>query len=182
MNTDNFIEYNSNSTNIIKVLLFFYILVGNSLLEPLLSKQWKESVQNSRILKHLIGLTTIFALMILVSDGHMTTVNIILYSLLAYTWFIFSTKMDIHWNIIVVFALLGAYMYDNSVNFKLNNIKNDHVLTISEKSQIINDNNTQKYFIIVGIIILTFIGTFMYSDRKTVQYGGGYSLINFLLY
>jgi uncharacterized membrane protein len=175
-------ENNVDSTVMIKALLFFYILIGNSLLEPLLSKQWKEMVKDSRMIQHVIGLTTIIALTILVSNGNMPSTSIILYSILGYGWFLISTKMDIHWNIVIIIALLITYLYDNNVHYEQNIVANDKVLTDDEKRKIIESNNTYK-LVIVGIIAsITVIGTFMYSNRKEVQYGGGYSLVNYLFY
>ena len=184
-----------NNTSMIKVLLLFYILIGNSLLEPLLSKQWKQMVKENRLIQHVIGLTTLIALTTFVSEGKMNNLNIIIYSLAGYLWFIFSTKMDIHWNIIVIILLLSAYMYENSLKVQANEILNDKVLKDEEKINIVKANDNKKIYISLTIIFITLIGMFLYSDRKEIQYGseygqigGGigsqnsYSLVKFLLY
>jgi hypothetical protein len=184
-----------NNTSMIKVLLLFYILIGNSLLEPLLSKQWKQMVKENRLIQHVIGLTTLIALTTFVSEGKMNNLNIIIYSLAGYLWFIFSTKMDIHWNIIVIILLLSAYMYENSLKVQANEILNDKVLKDEEKINIVKANDNKKIYISLAIIFITLIGMFLYSDRKEIQYGGeygqlgggiesqnSYSLVKFLLY
>ena len=175
-------DISGNNVPIVKVLLLFYLLVGNSMLQPLLSKQWKEMVEESRIIQHIIGLTTIIALIILLSDGHVSSVNILLYSLIAYVWFLFSTKLDIHWNIIVIVLLLMAYLYENSLKFKELNTTNDKILTEEEKKILQKDNCNRRMYFMIGILLVTIMGVLMYANKKEIQYGGGYSTLNFLLY
>ena len=168
--------------SITKVLLIFYLLIGNSALQPLLSKQWKKMVEDNRLIQHIIGLTTIITLITLTSEGEMDNLNILMYSILGYMWFIFSTKLDIHWNIIVIVLLLLSFLYENSLKIKDNIIMNDKVLTEEEKNKIKKNNYNNKIYILLGITGVTLLGVYLYSDKKKVQYGGGYSLINFLLY
>ncbi len=175
-------DINENNVPIVKVLLLFYLMIGNSLLQPLLSKQWKDMMENSRMTQHIIGLTTIIALIILLSDGHVGSVNILIYSLITYLWFLFSTKLDIHWNIIVVVLLLMAYLYENSLKFKELNATNDKVLTEEEKQSIKKNNHNKKMYFMIGVLLVTITGALLYANRKEVQYGGGYSTLNFLLY
>lgn len=169
-----------NSSSIIKVLLIFYLLIGNSALQPLLSKQWRNLVEDNRMVQHIIGFTTIVALVALVGEYNNT--QIIIYSLFGYIWFLFSTKMDIHWNVIVIVLLLLAYLYDNSNKMKNTEIELDKVLTHEEKMRIKKQNNSNMIYVLLGIFGLTILGMFMYSNKKEVQYGGSYGLVNFLLY
>lgn len=176
------IDINDNNIPIIKVLLFFYLLIGNSLLQPLLSKQWKEMVEKSRIIQHIIGLTTIIVLMTLLAGEQFNSVNILIYSLITYLWFLFSTKLDVHWNIIVIVLLLMAFLYENSLKSKENDILNDKILSEDEKDKIKKTGCEKKMFFMLGVLIVTMIGMFLYSNKKEIQHGGGYSTINFLFY
>jgi Ca2+/Na+ antiporter len=152
------------------------------MLQPLLSKQWKEMIDESRIIQHIIGLTTIIALIILLSDGHVGSVDILSYSLIAYVWFLLSTKLDIHWNIIVIVLLLVAYLYENSLKFKEINTSNDKILTEEEKKYLQKDNCYKRMYFMIGILMVTITGVLIYANKKEEQYGGGYSTLNFLLY
>lgn len=172
----------SNPSVLLKVLVVFYILIGSSLLQPLLSKQWKELVSDNRIVQHIIGITTLIALTTLLSDGKMDNITILLYSLVGYLWFIFSTKLDVHWNIAIMIMLTIAYLYYNSLERKNKLTEQDKILTESEKQTIIKSNSNNTLIVMLVILIVTVGGVTLYSNKKEVQYGGGYSLINFLFY
>ena len=173
-------DISGNSVPIVKVLLLFYVLIGNSMLQPLLSKQWKKMVEESRVIQHIIGLTTIIALIILLSDGHVSSADILLYSLIAYIWFLFSTKLDIHWNIIVIVLLLMAYLYENTLKFKEINTFNDKILTEEEKKNIQKNNCNKRMYFMIGILLVTITGVLVYANKKEIQHGGGYNTLNFL--
>jgi len=175
-------DISGNNVPIVKVLLLFYLLIGNSMLQPLLSKQWKHMVEESRIIQHIIGLTTIIALIILLSDGYIDSVTILTYALITYLWFLFSTKLDIHWNIVVIILLLMAFLYENSLKYKELNTTNDKVLTKDEKEILHKNNCNNKMYIMIGILLVTITGVIMYENKKEIQYGGAYSTLNFLLY
>lgn len=168
--------------SIVKILLLFNVLISGSLLKPLLSKQWNEMVQNNRLIQHIIGLTTMITLVTLISEGHSGYLHIIAYSLAGYLWFILSTKMDIHWNIMVMILLLGSYLYENSLKVKDNKTDEDKVLSEEEKNIIKNKNSDKNMYVVIGALSAILFGVYMYSNKKEVQYGGGYSLVNFLLY
>ncbi len=168
--------------SIVKILLLFNVLISGSLLKPLLSKQWNEMVQNNRLIQHIIGLTTMITLVTLISEGHSDYLHIIAYSLAGYLWFILSTKMDIHWNIMVMILLLGSYLYENSLKVKDNKTDEDKVLSEEEKNIIKNKNSDKNMYMVIGALTAILFGVYMYSNKKEVQYGGGYSLVNFLLY
>lgn len=171
-----------NDVQIVKALLLFYVITCGSLIQPLLSKRWTETIQNNRLIQHMIGLTTLIALVTLVSEGKADYAKIIIYSLIGYIWFLFSTKMDIHWNVLIFILLLIAYLYQNSLISKEIQIENDRSLSSEEKYNVVEKNNRNNLIVILGLSLVTIVGTLMYSNKKDVQYGGGYSVTNFLLY
>jgi hypothetical protein len=174
--------FEGNNSAIIKILLIFYLLIGNSALHPLLSKQWNKMLENNRLIQHLIGFITMITLVTLMGEGKMDNFTILTYSAIGYLWFIFSTKLDIHWNVIVMILLVIAYLYENSLLIKENESKSDKVLNDEEKNFIKQKNCSRRTYILLGILGVTLLGVFLYSHKKEVQYGGGYSMLNFLLY
>jgi|SaaInlStandDraft_4_1057021.scaffolds.fasta_scaffold03343_5 hypothetical protein len=170
------------NTSITKNLLLFYLLINSSLLQPLLSKQWVETVQENRIIKHILGLTTIFTLILLMSDGSDDYASMVAVAALGYVWFLFSTKMDIHLNIIIIMLLLGSVIYDSKTKKENNQIEDDKNITDHMKDSLIAQNDKNGKYVMFGImgIIVSFM--LLYSNKKEVQHGGGYSAVNFLLY
>lgn len=172
----------NNPNVLLKVLVVFYILIGSSLIQPLLSKQWLKLVEDNRIIQHIIGITTLIALTTLLSEGKLDNMTIVIYSLMGYLWFIFSTKLDVHWNITIMILLVFAYMHYNSLQKTNAILYSDKNLSDEEKQSIAQKNSTNSLFVMLGIFVVTIVGVTMYSNKKEIQYGGGYSIINFLLY
>jgi len=165
-----------------KIILLFYLLVSSTSLFPLLSKQWKKELENNRIAQHILGITTMMALVILISNGKFSTLRIILYTFLGYLWFIMATKLDLQWSIIIIVLLLGYYLYTNIAENKDIQIINDKILSNDEKIILTKENKYNNAYAIGIIILVTICGTILYSEKKEDQYGGGYNLINFLIY
>lgn len=175
-------QNNKNNVSITKILLLFYMLVGTSLLQPLLSKQWVSTIKNNRLIQHAIGFSTMLTLFILIFGDQEEYSNLVLYTILGYVWFLFSTKMDIHLNLIITLLLLGNYIYTNYIKYENKKIESDNILSEDAKYHLINNNLKKDNYLMFGLMALIVGGMFMYSDKKEVQYGGGYSVINFLLY
>ena len=176
------ISNENNPDILLKVLVVFYIIIGSSLIQPLLSKQLRHLVDNNRILQHIIGFTTLIALTVLLSEGKLDNNMIIIYSLIGYIWFIFSTKLDIHLNLIIMILLFVAYICYNSIQTLNSNIIFDKNLTNEEKNKIIKENSRMTLCAIIFILLSTILGVTLYSNKKEVQYGGGYDIVKLLLY
>lgn len=185
----------SNGVSLIKGLLLYYLLALNTT-SPLLSKQMKQFINDNRLFKHFIGFITVLILISVMStpfykngiisdDGTKDVLNnaqMIMYTFLVYTWFILSTKIDIHWNIIILLCLLGAYLYENIVVKKNMTTNYDKILSHEEKNKIIKQNSKYHKYIFGGLIGVTITGLCLYSHKKEGQYGGGYNMLTFLLY
>lgn len=170
-----------NRMNIAEVLLIFYVLVASNYTDNLLGKQMKEYINNNRLIQHVIGFLTMLILVTLIGDVTDTR-TAIAYALVAYLWFILSTKLDVQWNIIIIILLFIGYMYENSLGMKEKEIIEDKNLSIEQKDEMIAEQNKYKIWLIGGILLITIIGTFLYSQKKTEQYGGGYDVFTYLLY
>lgn len=165
-----------------KIMLAFYILISSPVLFNLLSKQWKKTLENDRIAQHLLAIMTMLSLTILVSNGKFTIQRIFVYTIIAYMWFIFSTKMDIHFNIIMFGSLMAFYLYQNTVQNENKKIEEDVNLSENEKLEIQKNKKNNYIYLTGAILLMTLAGTIFYSNKKEVQYGGGYSLMNYLIY
>ncbi|ARF08898.1 hypothetical protein Catovirus_1_948 [Catovirus CTV1] len=173
---------NANSMSLARVLLIFYVLVASNYTPNLMGKQLRTFLQENRIAQHIIAFIMMLVLIIIV--GNVTDIKQALsYSILGYLWFIFTTKMDIQWNLIIILALLVVFIYENNLIEKETEVEKDGNLTIEEKAQIVEKNKEVKTYVILGIIAVTLIGMFFYITKKEEQYGGGkFNLVDFLIY
>ena len=170
---------NSSQTSLAKVLLIFYVLIATGSADSLMSKQMKSYIQSNRYIQHIIGFLTMIILVTLVG-GIVDTRSAIIYALVGYIWFVFSTKLDIHWNMVILILLFIGYMYENSMTVREKEINSDNNLTEEQKLIIINKNNNYKAIIVGSVIIITIFGALFYSHKKVEQYGGGYDVFAFI--
>jgi len=177
----NILSQQESGISLVKLLLIYY-LINISTNSPLLSKRLTELIDENRLIKHLVGFITIIVLITLLQTGNISNSEIFIYAFLCYSWFILATKLNIHLNLILVLCLLMGYMYENMIKNKDIDVLVDKVLTEDEKTKIIHSGETNKKYVMWGLVGLTAVGVYFYSEHKEVQYGGGYNLVTFLLY
>lgn len=171
-----------NKFSLTKVLLLFYIFASGNALFPLLSKQWKYTLENDRLTQHLLGILTMLSFVIIISNGQFSNQRIFVYTFIAYIWFIISTKMDLQFNIIIYGSLLFLYLYMNNNDIEEKRLIENEFLDEYEKKEKIMEKNKKIFYYSIGIGIMTLFCSYIYSNRKEEQYGGGYSVLNFLMY
>jgi hypothetical protein len=170
---------NSSQTSLAKVLLIFYVLVASRSTDSLMAKQMRSYIQENRYVQHILGFLVMIILVTLVG-GIVDTRSAIVYALVGYIWFIFSTKLDIHWNLVILILLFVGYMYENSMSVREAEIMSDNNLTEEQKNAIIANDNRYKTMIVGAVMIVTVIGTIFYSHKKIEQYGGSYDVLTYI--
>jgi len=106
----------------------------------------------------------------------------LIYSVIGYTWVIFSSKLDAHWNIILLALLVGIFILDSHFRREENMARTDPNLTDKQRMDIIKTNNTYRTWLTASAILVTIFGTLLYSNRKSEQYGGSYDVLTYMLY
>ena len=100
-----------DSTTLIKPLFIFYILLASTN-SDLLGKQFKTFVEENRLARHVIAFITLLTIVIMY--GNLSSIaQAVAYSLIGYSVFIMSTKLDVQWNIIILMLLLGGFLYES---------------------------------------------------------------------
>lgn len=146
--------------------------------DGLLSNQTRDFIKN-RYIQHIISFMLLFVLITLFSD--VGTREAVVYTLLGYVWFVFSTKLDIHWNIVIIILLFSGYIFEHSNKQREKEIREDPNLTDAKRNQLLLDIDTYRKWFIGAIIIVTIAGTVLYSHKKAEQYGGGYDVFVYFL-
>jgi len=168
--------------SLLSSLLIFYLLIFNSSSSELMGKQMKTYIKDNRLAQHVIAFIMMFVLIILVG-GFNNVEQAMLYSVLAYIWFIFTTKLDIQWNVMTMCILLFGFLHENKMILKEKSSDDDDTLTQNDKNKIKQKNTKIKKYTTIAAISVTAIGTLLYGNKKTFQYGGGeFSAVKYLLY
>lgn len=174
-------EYKNKLSGLIKIILLLYVILSSQSITSLLSKRYTEFIQSNRMIQHLICFITIFTLFTLFIDD-MDLSEMLIYSIIGYLLFLLTTKVDIHLNLIILILGISLLVYLKFVDSKNEIVNTDKILSDFEKNKIVKGNNINTFIAFGGIIIVIIISVLLYSNKKTVQYGGGYDPIKFLFY
>lgn len=176
----------SNKTSVAKVVLLFYLISVGGYTKNLMGKQLRRFIEDSRIMQHFIAFITLYVLISFESDFSggpaLTVLNTLTYAIIGYTWFIFTTKLDIHWNIMLLILLIGSYLIDRSMRVQETEALSDPNLNEAQKLEIKKTNDAYRTYMVCSLIMLTIVGTVLYSHKKSEQYGGGYDLFTYMMY
>jgi hypothetical protein len=170
---------NSKSISLVTLLMLFYVLITLGDTADIISKQTKELIHSNRYIQHVLGFMTLFILITLIVDDIDTRVAVA-YALLGYLFFIFTTKLDAHWNIIILVLLFIGYGIEHSFKYRLKEVDNDKTISNGTKNEIHDEIRHYKNWIVGTVLIITIIGTLFYSNKKAEQYGGGYDTLVYI--
>lgn len=162
-------------------IMMFYLLMATSYSRPIVGKQFKEYLQDNRIVKHLVTFLTL-AVLLTITSPELSNVEIMTYAVMAYIIFILTTKVDIHWNVMIVLLLVMYYFIER--DYKLKILENEYDTTFNDemRKQYILNAKYRMYVYATVMIGVTFIGMYLYNSKKVGQYGGGYDPLTFFFY
>ena len=170
---------NTKSISLVTLLLLFYVLITLGDAENLISKQTKELIRSNRYIQHVLGFMTLFVLITLIVDD-IDTRSAVAYAMLGYIFFIFTTKLDAHWNIIILILLFIGYGLEHSFKTRTKEIGSDNNISLDDKTKLCAEITQYKNWIVGTVLIVTLIGTTCYSQKKIEQYGGGYDALVYI--
>ena len=171
-----------------RIVLLTYVILASSYCTNLFSHGLKEAIENNRMAQHLILLILIMTVMTIFGNplGVQITKNeqgnMIIMSLLVYVWFIMTTKLDLTWNLSILIILTMYFIYESQKVSDYNVMLRDDNLSIEKKKELLDSYNQLQSYVLLVIFGVTLTGTYLYSNEKQVQYGGGFSYFNFFFY
>lgn len=159
-----------NKVSLIKPILLFYLLVASNFTKYLHSYQLDHFFKTSRYAQHILGFITM--LVVFIETGQVkNTFNAVKYSALAYLWFIFTTKLDLHWNLTVLGLMTAGFLYENWMDDKISASKKDSSLEKKNIKSIKTEHRKIKRLMLLSILFVTIIGTVSYAVKKGGQLG-----------
>ena len=168
-----------------QALLVFYIIIASNFTDGLFSKQIRTYFNENRVAQHLIAFIMLLVIIILFS-GQIQLDNAIFLTIIGYSWFILSQKMDGHFIVIIILLLLFGFIIDMKLSESDKVTLADPNLTEQQKQEIINTHYNYRVYYLLLIFAVTIIGVALYMNKKVVQYGGGssgkFDLTTFLFY
>jgi len=172
-------ENSTNTVTLSKALLIFYLLIANNYTKDLYSGQLSQYIQNNRLGQHFIGYLTMIVIM--TSFAGITDIKMaIIYSTIVYAFFIITTKLDLIWNLGILFILIFAYLYETNLDNKEKKLGKDQAIDKNDIKRIKRKNNRMKKIILASVLIVSIIGFFFYFKKKKEQYGGNFDIDKFI--
>ena len=163
-----------------KALLIFYLILANNYTGNLMSGQLQDFLKTNRFAKHIVGLVTV--LVLINTFGGVNDIRpLVAYTLIGYTWFTFTTKIDIQWNILIFGLMFGGYLFENKLFDIEDEASHDPTLSPEQIEVIERKNNKYKLMITAVIAGVTAMGAYQYYNKKVEQFGGGFNEIDFML-
>lgn len=168
--------------NLTKIVLAMYLIIGNSYTKELYSGQVHEFIKSNRLAQHFIAFTTVLVLISMVHSDVQNWLEIVAYTVTTYLWFILTTKLDVHWNIVIFLLLVAGYFYDLKVTNKERCAESDQALNKTDIKKIRRVRKNVRGVVALSIVAVTVIGTFLYMNKQKVQHGGNFDYTTYLLY
>lgn len=176
---DNNTSKNKSRYSLVMPLLVFYLIISLNLIGDLNSGQLAMFIKDNRYVKHIMGLTLMTIILSQYGNISDNNIKLFVYTIISYSLFIFTTKMDLKWSMILVLLLLFGYIYENKLISKELDAQNDTALKEQDKNNIRNKHDYIKFVIMITIIIVIFIGMYQYYNKKQIQYGGNFDITKF---
>jgi hypothetical protein len=165
----------------IKFLLALYLVQLTGLTNNTLGKQLKEYVYSNRMIQHIINVVFLIVLISMLDDQRSLT-NITISSLVLYIIYIFTTKLDLQYNLLILAFALFYYFYKREVNKQIRRVSDDNDIDSNLKNMIVKLDENKEMIFGSGLLLVLAYFVYIYVSRKSVQYGGGFSYSKFLMY
>jgi len=160
-------------------LMIFYIIIASNFTPNLFSRQLKDYIEESRIMQHIIGFTMLLTIMNMFAGLNDIQSNL-LYTTIVYLWFILTTKLELQWNLLILFLLFIGYINESMMMVKEERVQEDKNIPKEVENRIKSQHDRIKTFILLSIICVTVLGTYQYFDKKNIQYGGSFDPTKYL--
>ncbi len=180
---ENFLSLNymgQSNISLGKAVLLFYLIIASNFTTDLYSSQLYDFLKNNRYSKHGIGFL-IMTIIIIHIAGITDPQKAITYSILGYIWFVFTTKLDLHWNLAIIGLMVVGALYESTMADKEIKSDDDEALETEDKNKIKLKHNKIKSYLVIATILVTLLGTLSYLNKKKIQYGGDFDATKFIL-
>ncbi len=161
-------------------LLIFYLIYAQQFTQGLYSGQLTDFLSDNRYAQHAIGYSTMLIIVMEVGGVHYPQAAL-LYSALAYLWFIMTTKMDLQWSLAMIALLVFAFIYENQMEDKEEQLEKDEAVEDEDLKRIRKAHKKHRTAIGLSLLCITIIGMLMYYNKKKGQYGGHFDMDKFIL-
>jgi hypothetical protein len=153
-------------------IFILYLIIASNFLLPLFSCRMTEMIQNSMMLKHLLGYLTMTFFVILVNIKDPLNISqLIFFSLLLYGWFFLTTRSHHAVWVLLIGIFATVYLLD---------VFEDHIEDKTEKQENKKLLNWYKAIAFYLAVIVSGIGIILQLGSAKLEMGKKFSYMTFL--
>jgi hypothetical protein len=164
--------------SLIKIIMILYLIVFTNTITMKFSNKILNNINQNILLKHIVGLITISIILSLLYN--LEGKDLIMYSIIIYVVFLLSTKIPTNFVIIFIIILSGLYFFNYFNDKKIIQINNDSSVNDDLKNNIIQNKKNFNKNITLFTLFIVIGGSLLYENKKINQYGGKFTLNQFL--
>jgi hypothetical protein len=184
MNSNLFQEVNYHKiqetpkSTLVSTLFILLLIIGGNFLAPLFPCSIQRYFTNNMLPKHVLGFLTLYFFVELLSKNEESTLTGSLKeSVGLYIWFLFASKMDKPYFLLLILTLLSMYSLKLYIDQEKNNVNKINTEMIIEKKveSITNLNKIEDLLFYIALII-TLYGSYSYYTKKNLEYKKDFNL------
>lgn len=158
-----------NKTSLLKIMLLFYLTTTNNYTRSLHSSQLHRYISGNRYAQHFVGALTMMVMINMFLQISNTT-DLAVYTIIGYSWFVLTTKLDLVWALPLIGVLIVGFLFDSKV-------QDD---TLYQEEEQLTDSISMKNTLLIIAVVTTLLGTINYYFKKNNQYGQEFTVVKFL--
>lgn len=152
-------------------IIGLYLIISANFLNQLLSNHMQELIRTNIYVKHLLGFTILYFLIILTDDIYLNKpiIESFTLSIIIYILFILLSRTNLYINIMIIIIIFIIYIIENLIKKKYKNEKIKNKL-----------RNIEKILSIIAVILIL-IGNIIFYIEKKKQYKNKFNILKFFV-
>jgi hypothetical protein len=153
------------------LILTLYLIISGNFMAPLLSCNIQSIIQDSMILRHLIGFLTFMFFVGLTNLKKQSYGKLFLKSMGLYALFVATTRMDIRFWVPTFICFAVLFLMENYKNIEG---EGEH------KEKIVQNMKPYEDFLVGLSVVLIALGFLTYAGAKKIEYKDKFNFLTFI--
>lgn len=159
-------------------MFILYLLIAANFLAPLIGCKMQKLLQDSMLMKHIVGFMTLYFFVVLISQPGVHPTDSVLQALLIYVWFIMTTRTTTRIMAVIFVLLFVLYVLNTWKSYMSTHPETS---TPEDRERTIARIETAMQVVQYIIIALTIVGFAYYLMLKRKEYRSGFDWTAFFV-
>jgi hypothetical protein len=188
------IESLSNVSAWSRSIILLYVIISGNFLASTFSCRMQQLLENSKSLKHIFGLITMYLFVNLSQDSNINATEQFKNTILYYLMFIFTTKSDPKYLLLIILFLIIIFINSmkSETNIKqISKLQYEELIAINpetkkqkqeDRIKLLSDNKKKaeiNNYLGIFATCIAIIGFLIYMAKKRIEYADNWSYTTF---